>query len=596
KGALQAARVGRITMDTLVLIGTWSAYFVGLWSLASGRGPAYFDSAAMIIVVVLFSRWLEALARQRSSGALSSLVGEDALSAWVVMPDGSVESKPVESVAAGDRVITRAGERITIDGVVREGYAVVDQSSLTGEPLPAEKLPGDEVWAGTIMVSGSLTIEVARSGEETLLTRMAVLVEDAVFAKTNLQRWADLVASFFGPVILAVAAAAALIGAFSGLPLSELGNRAVAVLVVACPCAVSLATPLVAANAISHLTSAGLVLRSASVLERAGSTAIIGMDKTGTLTQGEVTVVDTVFVANLANISPDLAALNPLEVASALEAEATHPLAKAIIRYAHELGVDRLVAREVQSLPGLGVIGKIDPGFTAMVGSSRLIEKEGIELPGSLLTRASVEEEKGHTVAWLAVNGIVIALLILADTVRPEAANVVKRLKAMDMQTVMVSGDAQGPCRAVASQIGIDDFWAEVLPHEKEQRIRELRDSQGRVAFAGDGINDAAALASSDLAIAFAPGVRMAAEAADIIVTDQAKNPLSTLPIIIQVARAARTIITQNLGWALMYNIVALPLAISGLLSPVWAAIAMAGSSLAVVVNSLRIRRYSVQK
>ncbi len=594
KGAWQAARVGRITMDSLVFLGTWSAYLVGIWSLITRHGPTYFDSAAMITVVVLFGRWLEALAQQKSSGLISLLINREDLGAWVIKPGGDVEKTPLSEVFVGDRVLVRPGERVPIDGVVEDGFAVVDQSMLTGEPLPAEKAVGDEVWAGTIVISGSFTIGVVRPGDESLLARMGALVEDAMFTKTNLQRWADIIAGVFGPVILAVAAATILIGLFSGLTFSQVVERAVAVLVVACPCAISLATPLVAVNAIGRLASIDLLIRGADVLERAGGITVIGMDKTGTLTQGKVGIKEIIpneeIKSNVANNMLDPELLDPLRIAAALESKATHPLADAITRYAAEQGVNDLSADKVRVLQGIGIIGRINQGSQAMVGSLRLLKEHGIKPPQSLLYRAREAEEAGNMVTWVAVGDTAIGVIILSDDIRTEASAVIGDIKELGISSIIISGDAPGPCRAVAVQAGIDDVKAGILPHEKEQVIRDLRSTSGRVAFIGDGMNDAPALASSDLAIALASGSEMAVEASDVIISRDSKSPLRALPILIRLSRSAHAIILQNLGWALTYNLIALPLAVSGKLTPIWAAVAMAVSSLAVVVNSFRIR------
>ncbi|MCL6471878.1 MAG: cation-translocating P-type ATPase [Firmicutes bacterium] len=595
KGAWQAARARRVTMDTLVVVGTWASYFVGIWSLATGHGAGYFDSAAMITVVVLLGRWLEALARQRSSSLLAPLIGAADISAWVLTPEGEVEQKPLETVSVGDKVLVRSGERIPVDGVVKHGFAVVDQSMLTGEPLPVEKSEGDEVWAGTIVSSGNFTVEVSRLVDDTLLSRMSGLVEDALFAKTNLQRWADLVSAIFGPTVLAVAAAAAIFGLFSDLSLTQLSERVISTLVAACPCAVALATPLVAVNAIGKLASMNVLVRSADVLERAGSIATVCMDKTGTLTQGKVRVKKVICNEDIkmARENGDkqyFAVLNPLQVAATLESEAIHPLAENIVYEAAKRGLKKLTAREVKVIPGFGVIGTVGFGLKAMVGNTRLLKENKVILPESLIKQAKSFEDAGDTVVWVAVDNIATGIIILNDGLRAEARNIIERLESEGIRVVMVSGDAPGPCRMIALQVGIKEVWAGILPHEKDQVVRELRRSQASVAFIGDGMNDAPAMASSDLAIALASGSEMAVEASDIVISRDAENPLAALPNIIRIARRARAIIIQNLGWALVYNIVALALAVNGMLSPIWAAIAMAGSSLAVVTNSLRVR------
>lgn len=590
KGAWRAVKVGRVTMDTLVVVGTWSAYLAGTWSVVTGSGPAYFDSAAMITVVVLFGRWLEALARQKSTDALVAMVPKGGSDVWLVQAEGDVERRELKEIKVGDRVIVREGERINVDGIVNAGNASVDQSSLTGEPIPVEKGPGDEVWAGSIAVSGGITVEVSRSVDETLFARMAGLVEDAMFAKTQLQRWADITAGVFGPIVLTIAILTIIVSLLDGLPALEAIERVVAVLVVACPCAVSLVTPLVATGAITRLASNGLVIRSADVLERAGSITVLGIDKTGTLTNGNVTVADVITSGEVGG-SDSSGKHELLSLAASLEEGTTHPLAKAIVKEALENGIEVPQAENTEVVTGLGVVGTITPGLEVTVGRSRLLEDGGIKLPQSLLFYSEEAEKEGKTVAWIAVNGFALGIIILADEARADMAETVQALKDKGVRTIMISGDAEGPCRAVAARAGIDEVRCGMLPHEKDQLVRELQEAGEKVAFVGDGVNDAPALASSDLAVALGSGAELAVEASDIIVNVSEKEVLNALPTTIEVARRARRIIIQSLVWALTYNIVAISLAVSGLLNPIWASIAMVGSSIAVVLNSLRITK-----
>jgi len=585
RGAWRAARVGRATMDTLVVLGTWTAWSYSLFAASAGSDGTYFESAAMITTIVLLGRWLESLGRADAADALAGLGTGRADEAWLVPAGGRMgdaERVAVDRLAEGSLVAVRAGERFPADGVVRVGHTSVDQARLTGEPLAVERGSGDEVWAGTVNVGGPVLVEVSRVGSATLAGRILALVEDASFAKSHMERLADAVAGVFVPVVLAVAAMTLLLTWAAGPGIAEGVRRAVAVLVVACPCALGLATPLAVANATARAGRAGVLVRGGEVLERAGHIATVAFDKTGTLTQGRPAVAGVL----PGSMAPDDAA-HMLAAAAAVEQGGAHPAAEAIRLAAKGTGL-RLTAGEVTFHPGLGVEGTVERR-RVLVGSARMLALEGISL-GADVDEAREAESLGRSVVWVADGGRLLGGLVLADPVRQEAAAVVGALHSRGTATALVSGDAETTCRAVGEQLGVDIISGEVLPHDKEHVVRELQ-AVGPVAFVGDGVNDAPALAASDLAVAMGDASEVALLAADVVLLGGETGPgLSALPVALATAVRTRRVIRENLAWAFSYNAVAVPLAVTGLLSPVAAAAAMALSSLAVVANSLRLR------
>ncbi len=581
-GAWRAARVRRATMDTLVVLGTWTAWTYSAWATATSSGPTYFESAAMIVTIVLAGRWLEAIGTRDATASLARLAESAEENAWLARVDGrEAERVPLAEIAPGATVLVRAGERVPVDGVVLEGESELDRSRLTGEPLPAAVGPGDEVWAGTVNLAGLLSVRVERCGAETLAGRLAALAEDAAFAKSHAQRVADAVAAVFVPVVIAIAAAALFIGLATGVPLAAAIERAVAVLVVSCPCALALATPLAVANAIGAGSERGLLLRGGPALERAGRIETVAFDKTGTLTGGVLSLAG-VLPAGLAEGDAE----RMLALAAAVESGDPHPVAAAIADATAEL--ETPVTTAVERRPGAGLVGDI-AGSRVLVGSERLLAEEGIELGPELVGDAARARAGGELVVWVAADGAILGGLRFADAVRPEAAAALRALHAAGVRTAIVSGDAAATCNAVAAELGVDDVRAEVLPHEKERVVRELAETGGTLAFVGDGINDAAALGAADIAVAMGSGADVAVLSADVVLTREG-SPLSAMLTLLNLASATRRIIAENLAWAFTYNLVAIPLAVMGRLSPVAAAAAMAASSLAVVANSWRLR------
>lgn len=610
-GAWRAARVGRATMDTLVVLGTWTAWLYSCWAMLSRTGPVYFESAAMITTIVLLGRWLEAIGQRDAAKAIATIAAaRDTEEAWVAeTPElgGEVRRVPLAEVSVGDFVVVRAGERMGVDGTVVAGASEIDVARLSGEPLPRPAAVGDAVWAGAINLADTLVVRTERVGAETLLGRLASVAEDAVFAKSHAQRIADKVAAVFVPAVLALAGAT-LLTTWVAFGAAEAVSRAVAVLVVACPCALGLATPLAVVNAVGTGARRGMLVRGGPALERAGEIGLVALDKTGTLTRGRLAVA-AVLAADGAPASAATAGA-VLAVATALEATDPHPVAAAV-REAVELGAAADAPREVSDVrraPGLGLLGRadggaVDGGVAVAAGNEALMAQVAARVSAELAAAIADERARGRVCVLVAEGARVLGALVLTDPVRPEARATVDALHARGVSLAVVSGDAQATVDAIAGEHGIAHAYGDVAPAEKESVVRRIAETiaggagaaQGRsarrtgIAFVGDGVNDAAALAAADLAVTVPGASDVAQLAADVVLLD-AERPLASLTALVALARATRSVIGQNLWWAFSYNAVTLPLAVLGVLTPIWAAVAMAASSLAVVANSWRLR------
>jgi P-type Cu+ transporter len=593
-GAWRAARVGRATMDTLVVLGTWSAWLYSAWAGLTGSGPTYFESAAMITTIVLLGRWLEALGRRDAAESLEAMAATVAAETvwWLPRAASSVaeaERRPVAEVIEGDHVVVRPGERIPVDGTVIEGTSEVDAARLTGEPMPVRVGIGDQVWTGTINLGGVMTVRVDRVGQESLSGRLAEIVEDAAFAKSRMQRLADAIAAVFVPVVIAIAFAALLITGLTS-SLSDGVARAVAVLVVACPCALGLATPLAVVNAVAAGQKRGFLVRGGPAFERADDIAWVAFDKTGTLTYGMPVVSGAVGRRSLAAL---------LELAAPLEAGDSHPVAKAIgsaadtnRRSEDQVRTDARTIGEVSRHVGSGVSGvvRLDGSDVAVaVGSERLMRDLGAEVPAELSGAAAAERATGNVVVWVARRDEVVGGIVIADQIREDARAAIEAIRARGVGVAVISGDAEPTTASVAGRLGVDHVRAEVLPADKGIAVAELG-AEGGVAYVGDGINDAAALAAADLAISLRDASDVAVLGADVLLLgNSTQSTLAALPALLDTARATKRVIRENLAWAFGYNLVTIPLAVTGKLSPVTAAVAMALSSLAVVANSWRL-------
>ncbi len=582
--AWRSARHGSANMDTLVALGASAAFGYSLWAMIRSEAHQhyYFESGAMIVSLILLGRWLEARAKGRAGAAISALIALRPITARLRRSGGEIEV-PAESLTVGDLVVVRPGEKIPADGVVREGRSSVDESMLTGESIPVEKDVDARVTGATVNQSGALVIEVSRVGDQSTLMRIVRLVEDAQGSKAPIQRVADRVSSIFVPVVLAIAAVTAIgwwlfgaVGANAILP-------AVAVLVIACPCALGLATPTAMLVGTGRAAERGILIRETASLERAQSIGIVVLDKTGTLTEGHPTLTDVRCVANFGEA--EIRAL-----AAATERRSEHPLARAIVEGAQSLDEPS----EFENFTGEGVRAKVR-GHEILIGGRRFLESRGVILSGAEELERDLDAG-GRTVVLMAVDGQLAAALGISDPVRAGAREAVSRLRALGIDIFLLSGDRPAAANAAAVQVGIaeDHVRAGVRPSEKADEIARLKRESGRViAMVGDGINDAPALATADVGIAMGSGTDVAIAAASITLLHGDLNKLADT---IALSRATLRTIRMNLWWAFGYNIVGIPIAAFGLLAafggPMLAAGAMALSSLSVVGNSLRLRKF----
>jgi len=593
---------GTATMDTLISMGVLAAWGWSLYALflgdagmpdmrmsfdlipdraGSGADEIYLEVGAIVTTFILAGRYFEARAKRRAGAALKALLELGAKDVAVLGPDGEERRVPVEQLAAGDRFVVRPGEKIATDGVVEEGTSAVDQSLLTGESVPVEKHPGDEVAGATVNAGGRLIIRATKVGNDTALAQIARLVTDAQSGKAPVQRLADRVSGIFVPIVIALAAATLGFWLGSGESIEFAFTAAVAVLIIACPCALGLATPTALLVGTGRGAQLGLLIKGPEVLESTRRVDTIVLDKTGTVTTGRMSLVDVVLAdgADRADV---------LRLAGALEDASEHPIARAIATAARdELGglpaIEHFTNRE-----GLGAEGIVD-GHGLQIGRPALMAEWSLRVPKRLDSARRDAEHQGRIAVLAAWDGEVRALLVVADTVKPTSAEAITRLKALGLRPVLLTGDNEATARAVAAEVGIDEVIAEVLPSDKADVIRRLQAEGHVVAMAGDGVNDAPALAQADLGLSIGTGTDVAIEASDLTLVS---GDLRAAADAIRLSRRTLRTIQQNLGWAFGYNLAALPLAAAGFLNPVIAGAAMALSSISVVINALRLRRF----
>ncbi|MFJ8074841.1 heavy metal translocating P-type ATPase [Streptomyces sp. NPDC096176] len=593
-------RHGAATMDTLVSTGTLAAFGWSLWALffgsagmpdmrhgfdltvsrTDGSSAIYLEVAAGVTTFLLLGRRLEARSKRRAGAALRALMDLGAKDV-AVLRGGSEVRVPVDRLAVGDRFVVRPGEKIATDGSVVEGTSAVDASMLTGESVPVDVAPGDAVTGATLNTAGRLVVEATRVGADTRLARMAKLVEDAQSGKARVQRLADRISAVFVPVVLLIAAGT--LGAWLALTgdTAAAFTAAVAVLIIACPCALGLATPTALMVGTGRGAQLGILIKGPEVLESTRRVDTVVLDKTGTVTTGRMTL-QGVYPAETAD------AQELLRFAGALEHASEHPVARAITDGATARAKGPLPAVEdFVNVPGLGVRGVVE-GQQVLVGRARLLESAGVELPGGLVETAA--RASGCTAVYAARDGKALGVLTVADAVKETSAQAVRELRALGLAPVLLSGDSKAVAEAVAAQIGVDEVYAEVMPHEKVKIVERLRAEGRTVAMVGDGVNDAAALATADLGLAMGTGTDAAIEAGDLTLV---RGDLRVAGDAIRLARRTLATIKGNLYWAFGYNVAALPLAASGLLNPMIAGFAMAFSSVFVVFNSLRLRSFS---
>ena len=608
-GAWGALKHRTTNMNTLIAVGTSVAYFYSAAATifhASSffdryEAEAYFDTSTAIIGLVLLGKFLEARAKGRASNAIRALMRLQPSSARVLRHNREADV-PIEDLVVGDMVVVRPGERIPVDGEVVEGRSSVDESMLTGESVHLEKSPGSQVFGASVNTTGSFTFKATKVGRDTVLAHIISLVEEAQGSKAPIQRLADLISSYFVPTVIVVAASVFLVWFLIGPEPSYVNAilTAVAVLIIACPCAMGLATPTAIMVGTGKGAQHGILIRSAEALEQAHKIRTVVLDKTGTITMGTPSVTDVV--------STGVSEGELLKLAASAERRSEHPLGQAIVAAAEERGLALDGSVDVSALPGFGIQAGVN-GQSLVLGNLALMHSQGMPLNG-LETRASDLSRQGKTTVFVAVNGDVKGLIALADTLKPQSKEAVAALRAQGLDVVMLTGDNRRTAEAIARQVGIDRVVAEVLPGDKANQVSAIQQEGVTVAMVGDGINDAPALAQADVGVAIGTGTDVAMEAADITLVG---GDLKGAPTAIELSRATMSTIRQNLFWAFAYNVALIPVAAGvlypvftggvpdflrpvlgdfGFLNPILAAAAMAVSSVTVVTNSLRLRRF----
>ncbi|WP_406152757.1 heavy metal translocating P-type ATPase [Streptomyces sp. NBC_01023] len=600
RAAFTNARHGAATMDTLISVGTSAAFLWSLWALffgtagtpgmthpfeftiarSDGAGNIYLEAAAGVTAFILAGRYFEARSKRRAGAALKALL-ELGAKEVTVLRDGRQETIPTSELQAGAQFLVRPGEKIATDGTVVEGASAVDASMLTGESVPVEVAVGDAVTGATLNAGGRLVVEATRVGSDTQLARMAKLVEDAQNGKAAAQRLADKISAVFVPIVIALALGTLGFWLGTGAGLAAAFTAAVAVLIIACPCALGLATPTALMVGTGRGAQLGILIKGPEVLETTRKVDTIVLDKTGTVTTGRMTLL-AVHTADSTTES------EVLRLAGALENASEHPIAQAVATGATEKTGRLATPEDFANVPGLGVQGVVD-GHAVLVGREQLLQDWAMELPTGLARAKHAAEAAGRTAIAVAWDGEARGVLEVADAVKETSPEAIRRLRALGLTPILLTGDNKAVAHSVAAEVGIDEVIAEVMPEDKVAVVKRLQAEGRSVAMVGDGVNDAAALAQADLGLAMGTGTDAAIEAGDLTLV---RGDLNAAADAIRLSRRTLGTIRSNLFWAFAYNVAALPLAATGLLNPMIAGAAMAFSSVFVVGNSLRLRRF----
>jgi Cu+-exporting ATPase len=600
RAAWQNLRHGAATMDTLISMGTLAAFTWSLYALLfgtagtpgmkhpfeltiermSGSANIYLEVAAGVTTFILAGRYFEVRSKRRAGAALRALL-ELGAKEVAVLRNGREERIPVDALAVGDRFVVRPGEKIATDGVIEDGSSAVDASMLTGESVPVEAGPGDAVVGATVNAGGRLVVRATRIGADTQLAQMAKLVEEAQTGKAAVQRLADRISGVFVPIVIALALGTLTFWLGAGGSVAAAFTAAVAVLIIACPCALGLATPTALLVGTGRGAQLGILIKGPEILESTRRVDTIVLDKTGTVTTGQMSLVDV-------HLADGVEADEALRLAGALENASEHPIARAIARGAVDKVGSLPPAEDFVNVEGLGVQGVVD-GRAVLVGRTALLQEWSQQLPADLAAAKTAAEKEGKTAVAVSWDGQARAVLVVADTVKPTSAEAIAKLRSLGLKPVLLTGDNEAVARSVAAEVGIDEVIAEVLPKDKVDVVRGLQGEGRVVAMAGDGVNDAAALAQADLGLAMGTGTDVAIEASDLTLV---RGDLLAAVDAIRLSRRTLRTIKGNLFWAFAYNVAALPLAAAGLLNPMIAGAAMAFSSVFVVSNSLRLRGF----
>lgn len=584
-GAYKSIKSKSLNMDVLVALGTTAAYLFSLYNMIvfilgdqQGEVHLYFESSAVIITLVFLGKFLEHRAKSRTSDALKQLLSFQAKSARIINDEGIEILIPIDNIKQGDIILAKPGDKIAVDGVITSGHTSIDESMLTGESLPADKGEGDLVYGGTINLSGAVRYRAQKVGKDTVFSKIIELVEQAQGKKAPIQKIADKVSGFFVPAVLFIAVITFGITIFiSGFETALI--NAVSVLVIACPCALGLATPTAIMVGTGSAARRGILFKGGDVLERAHNITTVVFDKTGTITQGKPQVKEVVFVAK------DQERI--LDYILSCEKQSEHPLAQALVSYAQKQGAKYIEPKSFASYAGLGIEANIN-GSSVLAGNTKLMEQNGIDIKDY-----ANYAQKGGTAVYMSQDGQLAAVFLITDTLKHNAKAAIQELNNIGIKTFMLTGDTSHAAAMTAAEVGIKEYIAEVLPAQKEEHIRKLKQGGEVVAMVGDGVNDAPSLASADIGFAMSTGTDVAIEAGDITLMH---GDLKKVADALFISKRTITKIKQNLFWAFIYNVIGIPLAAFGILNPMIAGAAMALSSVSVVTNSLLLKRQIEQK